>query len=217
MCQPLFRFSGDDHDYCDYRHVLLDQSEVHEVSVRSFSMAMGIKRPGFQLLSVAPPPLNPQNPLDRSANFAHRPCLLPNQINIYIFQYGLSALLTLALLAVVNYRKVHRRRKPKILRGTSDDEASILLAELSFGGLKRRLGSTAEEAADTQSFEPDRPQSTLLPLYSQNSSSLHSYEPSVKNSRRRIRRWYSQTYWDFLRILSPTLVFYTFISCWYLL
>ncbi|QRW21311.1 hypothetical protein RhiXN_06300 [Rhizoctonia solani] len=55
-------FSGDDHDYCEVRHPIGDDSgqTVREISVKSFSMAMGIRRPGFQLLSlVAPDPSSP--------------------------------------------------------------------------------------------------------------------------------------------------------------
>ncbi|KAI0682059.1 Metallo-dependent phosphatase-like protein, partial [Cytidiella melzeri] len=53
--RPSVIFSGDDHDYCEVHHPIrpsddIPLSELHsvkEVSVKSFSMAMGIRRPGY--------------------------------------------------------------------------------------------------------------------------------------------------------------------------
>lgn len=45
--QPNLIFSGDDHDYCDVVHPGL----AREITVKSISMAMGIKYPAVQLLS----------------------------------------------------------------------------------------------------------------------------------------------------------------------
>lgn len=44
--RPQLIFSGDDHDYCDIRH----PSNAREITVKSISMAMGIKNPAVQLL-----------------------------------------------------------------------------------------------------------------------------------------------------------------------
>lgn len=71
------------------------------MTVKSFSIAMGIRRPGFQLLSltsVVPSnksltqvPVSP--PLDT-------PCLLPDQLGIYLYVYLGLALISLAVLFV---------------------------------------------------------------------------------------------------------------------
>lgn len=45
--KPQLVFLGDDHDYCDVQHVGL----AREVTVKSISMAMGIRYPAVQLLS----------------------------------------------------------------------------------------------------------------------------------------------------------------------
>ncbi|ODQ78400.1 hypothetical protein BABINDRAFT_162635 [Babjeviella inositovora NRRL Y-12698] len=53
--QPDLVYSGDDHDYCDVTHtyqVKGKQRTAREITVKSFSMAMGIKYPAFQMLSI---------------------------------------------------------------------------------------------------------------------------------------------------------------------
>ena len=101
--------SGDDHDYCECHHRLADGSSVREISVKAFSMAMGIRRPGFQLLSVAP--LNYRGGSTsshiRSATLADVPCLLPDQIKIYTHCYAPLGILTVFVLCWFNYK--HRR------------------------------------------------------------------------------------------------------------
>ncbi|KAL4074212.1 Metallo-dependent phosphatase-like protein [Scleroderma citrinum] len=101
---PSLILSGDDHDYCDYQHTIPStNAKVREVTVKSLSMAMGIRRPGFQLLSLVstvplegsltqipvPPPLD-------------APCLLPDQLGIYLYVYLPLSLLSLVLLLVCN-------------------------------------------------------------------------------------------------------------------
>lgn len=81
--------SGDDHDYCELQH----QSGVREVTVKSFSMAMGIRKPGFQLLSV------PANDGD-GAGAVDQLCLLPDQIGIYLGGYLPLVALTLGVMIV---------------------------------------------------------------------------------------------------------------------
>ncbi|KAG7446241.1 Metallo-dependent phosphatase [Guyanagaster necrorhizus] len=103
--RPTLIFSGDDHDYCDYHHEFrLDGKlrHVKEVTVKSFSMAMGVRRPGFQLLSLVPP-----NEVSRSSH-ANKPCLLPDQIGIYLNIYIPLIVLSLLLLLVVNLSRTRR-------------------------------------------------------------------------------------------------------------
>ncbi|CAB4382347.1 unnamed protein product [Rhizophagus irregularis] len=77
--KPLLILSGDDHDYCEILH-----GEIPEITVNTFSFAMGVNRPGFLLLSL----YNPSNDNSTETNFttfAYSQCLLPNQIRIYIW------------------------------------------------------------------------------------------------------------------------------------
>ena len=54
------------------------------MTVKSFSIAMGIKRPGFHLLTLASKEVDPSS----SQTFADRPCSLPDQLHSYLFLYG---------------------------------------------------------------------------------------------------------------------------------
>lgn len=100
-------FSGDDHDYCEIIHH--DKNNVREITVKSMSWAMGVRKPGFLMLSM-------WNPVDASgASFGTHSsghgaasssipttiethlCLLPDQISILI-SYGFFAVITLLCL-----------------------------------------------------------------------------------------------------------------------
>ena len=104
--------SGDDHDYCEVQH----QGGVREVTVKSFSMAMGIRKPGFQLLSV------PKNDKD-SAGAVDKLCLLPDQIGIYLDRYLPLAALTLGVM-IVDLLLTRNKRVGSDRR--ADDEGTVL-------------------------------------------------------------------------------------------
>lgn len=101
--QPSLVFSGDDHDYCQVVHTLPSTSlanpsplSIQEISVKSFSMGMGVQEPGYHLLSLSNPARFGRAP-DEQTTF-HRPCLLPNQIWIYTHVYLPLLILTLLML-----------------------------------------------------------------------------------------------------------------------
>ncbi|KAI0688027.1 Metallo-dependent phosphatase-like protein [Cytidiella melzeri] len=109
--RPSVIFSGDDHDYCEVRHPIrpsddIPLSELHsvkEVSVKSFSMAMGIRRPGYQLLSLVPPSsASPSGP-----TISDVPCFLPDQLGTYIFIYGSLGAVSLLVLLAYHVFHVH--------------------------------------------------------------------------------------------------------------
>ncbi|KAL8932997.1 MAG: hypothetical protein Q9216_006572, partial [Gyalolechia sp. 2 TL-2023] len=98
-----FAFSGDDHDYCDvvHRRYTGPRGGVREITVKSFSWAMGVRKPGFLMLSL----WNPVDVRDRGSTHAttapgdrsggtgkdqrHETiqthlCLLPDQLSIFI-------------------------------------------------------------------------------------------------------------------------------------
>ena len=82
-------FSGDDHDYCDITHrgYTSKNGGIREVTVKSISWAMGVRKPGFVLLSL-------WNPVDaegkaigpRAADTTIQThlCLLPDKLSIII-------------------------------------------------------------------------------------------------------------------------------------
>ena len=97
--------SADDQDYCEYIHTVSAKDgvthSVREVTVKSFSMATRLKRPGFQLLSLfSPPGLEWTEP-----SYADAPCLLPNQSRIYTHAYAPLLSGSLLLLLVLNLRR----------------------------------------------------------------------------------------------------------------
>ncbi|KAH9947515.1 Metallo-dependent phosphatase [Amylocystis lapponica] len=108
---PLLVMSGDDHDYCEYVHTYSpndrvndhDMSSVREVTVKSISMAMGVRRPGFQLLTLGAP-AHASSPA-----LADAPCLLPDQLGIYLNIYLPFVLATLLVLFLSNLHRVCTR------------------------------------------------------------------------------------------------------------
>ncbi|EIN11270.1 Metallo-dependent phosphatase [Punctularia strigosozonata HHB-11173 SS5] len=111
--RPEVVFSGDDHDYCEHAHPYAipgseeDGKTVREATVKSFSMAMGVRRPGFQVLSLAP-----------SSPAADAACLLPDQLGLYISGYAPLVGLSLALLLL--FASVRRWTSKRI--DEEDDE-----------------------------------------------------------------------------------------------
>lgn len=105
-------FSGDDHDYCEVSHrynVPKARGEtrfsstmrtISEITVKSFSWAMGVRKPGFLLVSL-------WNPVDHLGNTISNSeptlqthlCLLPDQLSIFI-NYALLLGVTIIALIV---------------------------------------------------------------------------------------------------------------------
>ncbi|KAJ7346765.1 Metallo-dependent phosphatase-like protein [Mycena albidolilacea] len=111
--RPSVIFSGDDHDYCEYTHSYNSDGktrEAREVTVKSLSMAMGIRRPGFQLLSLVQP--------QGSSSHADSLCLLPDQLGIYLSTYIPLLVLSLLVLCVANIYRVFSPRQSKRRSGS---------------------------------------------------------------------------------------------------
>lgn len=94
-------YSGDDHDYCEIIHREFS-GRPNEITVKSMSLAMGVRRPGFQMASL----WNPIDPITgKSTNPTVSPtlqnhlCLLPDQIGVFI-QYAYILVLTILVLVV---------------------------------------------------------------------------------------------------------------------
>jgi hypothetical protein len=99
--------SGDNRDYCEYNHTIAgDEHSIREVTLKSFSPSVHIRKPGFQLLSVTSP-FSPASHLP--STFADAPCFLPDQSRIYSSLYTPFALLTLLILFILNLRRARSR------------------------------------------------------------------------------------------------------------
>ncbi|KAL8732655.1 MAG: hypothetical protein Q9166_002630 [cf. Caloplaca sp. 2 TL-2023] len=109
-----FAFSGDDHDYCEviHRGYTSPIGGIREITVKAFSWAMGVRRPGFLLLSLWNP-LNEadqmtlqrsKDPMIHTASQEHRTiqtrlCLLPDQLSVFI-RYLVLLVITLLVLLI---------------------------------------------------------------------------------------------------------------------
>ena len=102
-----YAFSGDDHDYCEVLHHRYPSAGggIRETTVKSISWAMGVRRPGVQLLSLWNPIDNgdgtwqPEDSLGTKTTLQSHLCLLPDQLAIFI-KYAISLVVTIALLSV---------------------------------------------------------------------------------------------------------------------
>ena len=105
-------FSGDDHDYCEvvHRGYTAKSGGIREVTVKSMSWAMGIRKPGFVMLSLWNPltsegkslkhnPIHPQSSTESSSTMQTHLCLLPDQLGIFI-RYGYLFALTLCVILI---------------------------------------------------------------------------------------------------------------------
>ncbi|KAH6619547.1 hypothetical protein B0J18DRAFT_492342 [Chaetomium sp. MPI-SDFR-AT-0129] len=104
-------FSGDDHDYCAVTHSAA-QASVPEITVKSISMAMGVMKPGFLLVSLynpidpatgeslsSSPNPNTEGPVAKPKTLQTHLCLLPSQLSTYL-RYVTFALVSIAVLAI---------------------------------------------------------------------------------------------------------------------
>lgn len=93
--------SADDRDYCDVTHTLPQSgTEIHEITVKSFSPARHISRPGFHLLSLSGGTPSPAH--------AHAPCLLPRADSTLTRLYVPFLCLTALILLITHMRRASR-------------------------------------------------------------------------------------------------------------
>ena len=134
-------FSGDDHDYCDLVHheYTSKGGGVREVTVKSTSWAMGVRHPGFLLVSL-------WNPIDANGKAVSPDsaskgtiqthlCLLPDQLTIFI-RYAILLIATLLLLTVRAFRVIRsdnsttrKQHTASYLPTRRDDSSSINLKD----------------------------------------------------------------------------------------
>jgi hypothetical protein len=96
-------YSGDDHDYCEIEHNEFT-GRIKEITVKSMSWAMGVRKPGFLAVSL-------WNPVDLhkmrdtvdnampKGTIQNHLCLLPDQLSIFI-RYAQLLALTLVVLVM---------------------------------------------------------------------------------------------------------------------
>lgn len=95
-------FSGDDHDYCEVVHpdyASRHDRGIREITVKSISWAMGVRKPGFQLVSLWNPVDENGESLRDGPTLQTHLCLLPDQLGIFII-YGILAVFSIVALAM---------------------------------------------------------------------------------------------------------------------
>ncbi|KAG1826478.1 Metallo-dependent phosphatase-like protein [Suillus variegatus] len=199
---PSLIFSGDDHDYCEYSHPLpfpsaSGSTAAREITVKSFSMAMGIHRPGFQLLSLISrvPVMETLTQLPNSPpSLLDTPCFLPDQLGIYLNIYLPFILLSvLSLLAFNAHRtlaggKTHTHRQPGVSPRPKHSERSPSRTNNDHELYQRSFGQSVSEDSDEDPMLPLPVTKPAGPAYSskfrgRSSSSWVFYLPG---RRRRI-------------------------------
>ncbi|KAK2789932.1 hypothetical protein FQN53_000985 [Emmonsiellopsis sp. PD_33] len=122
-------YSGDDHDYCEINHREFRDSPK-EITVKSISLAMGVRRPGFQMASLYNPvdlqtgkPITQSSPSSHSSTIQNHLCLLPDQVSIFI-QYAYIFVLAALVLFL---RAITRSFRPNTNTSTNTHSLDPLL------------------------------------------------------------------------------------------
>ncbi|KDQ57770.1 hypothetical protein JAAARDRAFT_35462 [Jaapia argillacea MUCL 33604] len=155
--KPTLVLSGDDHDYCEFTHSVTYPSDekpsyIREVTVKSFSMAMGIKRPGYQLLSLAPvrPSSYGTDDYGDEPTHADTACTLPHQLGIYTAIYTPAVIISIVVIGLFSAlraqaggqkefrnRTSHRKSDELDVDGGSEGDESYTLPTVNSQGSMR--------------------------------------------------------------------------------
>lgn len=146
-------------------------------------MAMGIRRPGFQLLSlISTVPSADQITQIPVSPPLHAPCLMPNQLEIYFYIYIPLVFLSVSLLFAFNVRRVNGGASYQAWsRKHSRRDTPETLRELSRGNLSL--------ASDADSFLPppaNESRDHHVPLRGRSNSSLWTRTFTFGGHRHRI-------------------------------
>ncbi len=141
---------------------LSEDHSVKEVTVKAFSMAMGIRKPGFQLLSLVPP----EQVITSQETFADMPCILPDQLDIYLSVYVPLLVFSIVLLFLANVYRVYKNGMP--LPSTSPramfrDDPDQDMARLDTLRLRSSSSFQALRKLDIAGLENEDGSSSLLP------------------------------------------------------
>jgi hypothetical protein len=146
---------------------------AREVTVKSLSIAMGIRTPGFQMLTLS----SGSTPKDKA-------CFLPDQLGIYLEVYVPLILLSIVVLGVSH----------TVMRGAHGESSGL-------GGKRSRSRFEDDQKLPT-------PVSSSATAYGRGSrSGMRSQHP--REIARAILR-------DFVDAAAAPVLFFLFISWWYL-
>lgn len=134
-------FSGDDHDYCEVVHPA-DKNNAREITVKSISWAMGVRKPGFVMLSM----WNPVGPDGQPLSMKHGDgphisptvqshlCLQPDQLGIFT-RYGILIAISLFAITIRAFLTTTLKLTPF---SSPSPQADTSLLPINIKDLKRR-------------------------------------------------------------------------------
>lgn len=174
-------FSGDDHDYCEVVHHEYTASStgtgIREITVKSMSWAMGVRKPGFLMVSL-------WNPIDGAGmpigdhggagggtgptTLETHLCLLPDQLGIFISYASLLGI-TLITLVITSVVKASKGRSPSGSFATYSDDPLLPITRSS-----QHHGSSAENEKAEARYQRRRADSQKSSDESQSSNSSTS-------------------------------------------
>jgi len=143
-------FSGDDHDYCELVHHVPFSAGVKEITVKSISFAMGVRRPGFVLASL-------WNPVDKDGQrlagadtqtMQTHLCLLPDQLGTFI-HYGVLIGLSVVVLTLRAIAAALLVNRTKSATDTQSELANVLTPTLHTFSTPSRLASHSNSTLPT--------------------------------------------------------------------
>ena len=167
-------FSGDDHDYCEVVHPEYTSrgGGVREITVKSMSWAMGVRKPGVLLVSLWNPVdengrslastssyQDQTNEILRATTIQTHLCLLPDQLAIFIRYLSMLVFTIIVLLVSAIHEKFYTR--------TTSGHSGLL--PLTHGSTKLDVDRSTRNRDETQSdsscadiFDPQRSQNLAV-------------------------------------------------------
>lgn len=229
-------YSGDDHDYCEIAHREFSGSP-REITVKSFSWAMGVRRPGFVLASL-------WNPIDTgtgkslldgsssiSSTVQNHLCLLPDQLAVFI-RYGLllgATLVVLLVRAVVvvisppppSERPIlplsEDRQSSSDPSPSHDPRSSSMSSSALLSISPHGLASRATNAPRSNYIDhPDKDLSLKGPGNSKNApSSSSSFERRRPRTKRGTWRAVAAEFWDQMQGVAKVVLLWYGVLIWW--
>ncbi len=163
-------FSGDDHDYCEVVHKgytagAAGGGGVREITVKSISWAMGVRKPGFQMLSLWNPVDEVGHPIpikeeentgskgerDADRTMQSHLCLLPDQLGIFLW-YAVFLSITILALSIRSVHTVSYGRLSSSHIAEYDAQGPLLPTTRS----RKPSSSAEEEKAAYATYPPQR-------------------------------------------------------------
>ncbi|KAK9468179.1 Metallo-dependent phosphatase-like protein [Lipomyces arxii] len=121
---PVAVFSGDDHDACRHVHEYAQgRHTTVEYTVKTFSIAMGVSYPAFEMISL----WNPRDGTTDRPTLQARLCMLPSQFDIFKFYFKI-----LIVTFVVEYAAAYKAWRARKKYGTPG--LDVLGSEKKWGG-----------------------------------------------------------------------------------